>query len=181
MGRHPQHSAEFKESVIQECLRPGVSMAAVALAHALDATMARKWVTEVERKGGPVRAAPAAPPEMPIPSPSFAPLALPTTVAEGAIRIELPSGARLISSGRKARPVTAQPGCATGCDDPGGGRVACTERAVGGTERTPTTRIAPAAARSSGLARTLPKSWTTPPLCSKWRGKRACAACCTLV
>jgi transposase-like protein len=48
--RRRQHSAEFKVSVIQECIKPGVSMAAVALAHGLNATMVRNWVTESERK-----------------------------------------------------------------------------------------------------------------------------------
>lgn len=88
MGRRHRrrHSDEFKASVIQECMRPGVSMAAVALAHGLNATMLRKWVTESERKGAPSRAPAAA--EVPA-SPSFVPLALPAPAVEGEIRIEL--------------------------------------------------------------------------------------------
>lgn len=86
--RRRRHSDEFKASVIQECLRPGVSMAAVALAHGLNATMLRKWVTEAERKGTPSQAVAAA--EMPR-SASFVPLALPAPAVqgEGDIRIEL--------------------------------------------------------------------------------------------
>lgn len=41
--RRRRHSAEFKAMVVQECLRPGVSMSAVALAHNLNANMLRKW------------------------------------------------------------------------------------------------------------------------------------------
>jgi transposase len=48
--RRRRHSAEFKAAVIQECRKSGVSMAAVALAHGLNATMLRKWVVEAERK-----------------------------------------------------------------------------------------------------------------------------------
>jgi len=84
--RRRRHSAEFKASVIQECMRPGVSMAAVALAHGLNATMLRKWVTESERKGSPSQAVAAAEVR---PSPSFVPLALPAPAEESDIRIEL--------------------------------------------------------------------------------------------
>lgn len=84
--RRRRHSDEFKASVIQECMRPGVSMAAVALAHGLNATMLRKWVTASERTGVPIQAPAAA--EVPA-SPSFVPLALPAPAVEGDIRIEL--------------------------------------------------------------------------------------------
>ena len=39
--RRRRHSTEFKATVIRECLRPGVSIAAVALAHPLNANMLR--------------------------------------------------------------------------------------------------------------------------------------------
>lgn len=44
-----RHSPEFRASVIQACLQPGVSIAAVALANGLNANMVRKWIIE-ERK-----------------------------------------------------------------------------------------------------------------------------------
>ena len=74
--RRRRHSAEFTAGVIGECLRPGVSNAAVALAHGLNANMLRKWVIDAEHKG--VRPAPAPPPiaDVPMPPPSFVPLAL---------------------------------------------------------------------------------------------------------
>jgi transposase len=88
--RRRRHSAEFKTRVIEECLRPGVSIAAVALAHGLNANMLRKWVIDGEHKRvapqssvGPVPEPPAMPP------PTFIPLALPAATVDGEIRIEL--------------------------------------------------------------------------------------------
>lgn len=86
--RRRRHSAEFKAAVIQECRKPGVSMAAVALAHGLNATMVRKWVVEAEHKSAPslpvVEA--AAPPPL---DAGFVPLALPAPTAQQDIQIEL--------------------------------------------------------------------------------------------
>ena len=55
--RRRRHSAEFKTAVIQECRKPGVSIAAVALAHGLNANMLRKWVRESERDAPTARPA----------------------------------------------------------------------------------------------------------------------------
>ncbi len=88
--RRRRHTAEFKAAVIEECLRPGVSIAAVALAHGLNANMLRKWVIDAEHKviAPPPSAAPA--PETPsMPPPTFIPLALPAATVDGEIRIEL--------------------------------------------------------------------------------------------
>ena len=88
--RRRRHTAEFKASVIDECLRPGVSIAAVALAHGLNANMLRKWVIDNEHKvvAPSSIAAPAAePPAMP--PPTFIPLALPAPAVDGEIHIEL--------------------------------------------------------------------------------------------
>ena len=43
-----RHSPEFKASVIEACRRPGVSIAAIALANGLNANMLRKWVIDAE-------------------------------------------------------------------------------------------------------------------------------------
>jgi transposase len=91
--RRRRHGAEFKATVIRECLKPGVSIAAVALAHSLNANMLRKWVIDAEHKGVASVAAAPAPvqaPEPPLmPPPTFIPLALPAPVVDGEIRIEL--------------------------------------------------------------------------------------------
>lgn len=88
--RRRRHSAEFKADVIAECLKPGVSIAAVALAHGLNANMLRKWVIDGEHqltRPAPSVAATAEPPASP--QPTFIPLALPAPVVDGEIQIEL--------------------------------------------------------------------------------------------
>ena len=42
--RRRSHSAEFKAQVIQACAQPSVSVAAVALAHGLNANLVRRWL-----------------------------------------------------------------------------------------------------------------------------------------
>jgi transposase-like protein len=46
------HSAEFKAEMVAACRRPGVSSAAVALAHSINANLLRRWVSEAERAEG---------------------------------------------------------------------------------------------------------------------------------
>ena len=87
--RRRRHSAEFKAAVIRECMRPGVSIAAVALAHSLNANMLRKWVIDAEQAGVPAQPVAAAPEELSMPLPTFVPLALKAPAVEGDIRIEL--------------------------------------------------------------------------------------------
>lgn len=92
--RRRRHGADFKAAVIGECLKPGVSIAAVALAHGLNANMLRKWVIDAEHKC-PTQAAAAtvtaSAPSMAASAPpaGFVPLALPAPVSAGEIRIEL--------------------------------------------------------------------------------------------
>lgn len=88
--RRRRHTAEFKTAVIEECLRPGVSIAAVALAHGLNANMLRKWMIDAEHKIiAPLPSAAPSPEPPPMPPPTFIPLALPAPTVDGEIRIEL--------------------------------------------------------------------------------------------
>lgn len=88
--RRRRHTAEFKSAVIEECLKPGVSIAAVALAHSLNANMLRKGVIDAEQKVmAPSPAAPPEPESPSMPTPTFIPLALPAPTVDGEIRIEL--------------------------------------------------------------------------------------------
>ena len=87
--RRRRHSAEFKAAVIEECLRPGVSIAAVALAHGLNANMLRKWVIDGEHRLAAPQPATLPPESPPMPAPTFVPLALPAPVVDGEIRLEL--------------------------------------------------------------------------------------------
>jgi transposase len=84
-----RHSADFKTSIIRACQQPGVSMASVALANGLNATMVRKWVVEAE--GASSRPASAIATAAPSSTPTF-PLALPQAQDLRDIRIELQRG-----------------------------------------------------------------------------------------
>lgn len=41
-----RHSEEFRARVVAGCRQPGVSVAAVALAHGLNANLVRRWIKE---------------------------------------------------------------------------------------------------------------------------------------
>ena len=97
-----RHSPEFRASVIQACLQPGVSIAAVALANGLNANMVRKWIIEERKRSVPAQAHPSRPVSVPDhgspPAPAFVPLALPAPPAtSGAIQIELRRGEATVS------------------------------------------------------------------------------------
>ena len=47
--RRRRHSAEFKSQVVAACRQTGVSMAAVALEHRINANLLRRWVIEDEQ------------------------------------------------------------------------------------------------------------------------------------
>lgn len=112
--RRRRHSAEFKASVIGECLRPGVSIAAVALAHGLNANMLRKWVIDAEHRGVRPTAAPAPIADLPMSPPSFVPLALAAPPAQGDIHIELQRGGTTV---KIAWPAAAARDCAVWLSD----------------------------------------------------------------
>jgi len=94
--RRRRHSEEFKLKVAEECRRPGVSIASVALANGLNANLLRKWVAEREAAGLPPRAL------APVRAPTEEFVALPVVAtpkpAEGSdIRIELRRGAMTVT------------------------------------------------------------------------------------
>jgi transposase-like protein len=91
--RRRRHSAEFKGRVVEECRRPGVSMAAVALANGVNANLLRRWVVQSNEQQAPAtQSAPCAQ--------EFIALAIasgPEPAAPAHIRIELRRGATTIS------------------------------------------------------------------------------------
>ena len=94
--RRRRHSSEFKVAVIQECMHPGVSIAAVALAHGLNANMLRKWVIDAQNALPPKpKVAPVQ--DAPVPSSTFVPLALAAPTVAGDIRIELQRGGTTVT------------------------------------------------------------------------------------
>lgn len=91
--RRRVHSEEFKASVVRASQQPGVSMASVALANGLNATMLRRWVVESERGTGALR--PSSTAMVPQAQPAFVqvPMTQPTaSAANGDIRIEVQRG-----------------------------------------------------------------------------------------
>ena len=84
--RRRTHSAEFKAQLVAACISPGVSIAAVAMAHGVNSNLARRWVLEAERRGGGALAAAAS---SAVPT-AFVAVQLPPAETEPAtIRIEL--------------------------------------------------------------------------------------------
>lgn len=49
-GRHRRrrHGDEFKASAVTACMQPGVSIAAVAMTHGINANLLRRWVNDAE-------------------------------------------------------------------------------------------------------------------------------------
>lgn len=101
------HSPEFKASMVAACQQPGVSMAAVALAHGLNANVLRRWVVQSEGAGSTPTSGGAN-----VPAPAFMALSLPPRAAvrqDGDIRIELNHGAVVI---KLQWPTSAAQACA---------------------------------------------------------------------
>lgn len=48
--RRRLHSDEFKADAVAACAQPGMSMAAVAMAHGINANLLRRWVHEAEMR-----------------------------------------------------------------------------------------------------------------------------------
>jgi transposase len=102
--RRRKHSDEFKAQAVRACEQPGVSMAAVALAHGVNANLLRRWVLRHRAAGDT-----AALSSTGSTAPAFVALSLPAPVtAAGEIRIEIQRGAVRVN--------IAWPGCAAdGC------------------------------------------------------------------
>ena len=92
--RRRTHSPEFKAQVVAACSVPGVSIAAVAMAHGINANLARRWVLAAERRdsSAPVETSTTAV------AAAFVPVQLPPTqTAPADIRVELRRGPMAIS------------------------------------------------------------------------------------
>lgn len=105
-----RHGAEFKQMVIAKCVQPGVSVAAVALAHGLNANMLRKWVKEAVHSGRLSPVAVVAKPEAAGHAGTFVPLEVSGTRVADPIRIELHRSGIAVSV---SWPVSAAGECAT--------------------------------------------------------------------
>jgi len=99
--RRRLHSDEFKANAVAACMQPGMSMAAVAMAHGVNANLLRRWVRQAEMT--PLVDAPGKNlPNVqvaPVKS-AFVPVSLPAPEAPAQmadIRIELQRGATAVT------------------------------------------------------------------------------------
>jgi transposase len=93
--RRRRHSAAFKAELVGACRRPGVSIAAVAMLHAVNANLLRRWVVEAEEQDGRARRSVKA-----LASSGDAFIALPVAAnvtADTPIRIEVRRGSLTVS------------------------------------------------------------------------------------
>jgi transposase len=87
--RRRRYSEQRKAEVVAACQATGVSVAAVALEHGLNANLLRRWIDQAE--GRLPRGMPRHPSEVqPLPSPTFVPVALEQrSMRPAEIRIEV--------------------------------------------------------------------------------------------
>lgn len=97
--RRRTHSDEFKANAVASCMQAGMSMAAVAMAHGINANLLRRWVHEAELGRGAVarQLQSTVPAPVKTPAAAFTPMQLPGASAAPAIRIELRRGATAIN------------------------------------------------------------------------------------
>ena len=101
--RRRQYSHEFKAQVVAACQRPGVSIAAIALIHHLNANLLRRWVGEAEgRSPTQITTATASSSLTPVVTapvmPAFVPIRLDEANSRpSGIRIEIQRGPQSVS------------------------------------------------------------------------------------
>lgn len=97
--RRRRHSDEFKANAVASCMQPGISMAAVAMAHGINANLLRRWVHEAELSLGASQPQPLTRPQAPAKTgaSAFVPMQLPAANIGSDIRIELRRGATAIN------------------------------------------------------------------------------------
>ena len=96
--RRRNYSDDFKANLVASCMQPGISMAAVAMGHGINANLLRRWVREAEMGGGaekpqPLVASKAASSSA---AAAFVPMQLPAASAAPVIRIQLRRGATAV-------------------------------------------------------------------------------------
>lgn len=95
-ARRRRYSAEFKAQAVNACMRPGISIAAVALHHRLNANLLRRWVSDQEELAVADQARQA----MTVSPAEFVPLQLPPPTSAPAMQdivIEVRRGAALVT------------------------------------------------------------------------------------
>ena len=87
--RRRTHSALFKAEAVGACQQAGISVASVALARGINATILRRWVKEAERGGMPIAIRNTYPSETVDGNQGFVPVPLSPSPVAGTIRFEV--------------------------------------------------------------------------------------------
>lgn len=94
--RRRRYSADFKTQAVNACMRPGISIAAVALHYRLNANLLRRWVSDRDELGAAAEARQA----MTVSPAEFVSLQLPAPASVPAVQdivIEVRRGAALVT------------------------------------------------------------------------------------
>ncbi len=95
--RRRTHSEMFKAEAVGACQQEGVSVAAVALARGVNASLLRRWLAEAGSRRTPI-AIQGTVPLMTTDSPDgFVPVSMPGNRTEGVIRVEVRHKRRSVS------------------------------------------------------------------------------------
>lgn len=89
-----RYDKQAKAELVQACLKPGVSVARVALDHGINANLLRKWITVHLQKQEPSPVAPLPPQFVPV-----VPAGSCGMPAEPGLRVRLPNGIEISLSG----------------------------------------------------------------------------------
>ena len=110
--RRRRYTDQFKSEVVEACRRPGVSMAAVALANGLNANLLRRWVVLAPAAGTDSQIAPPvqlAPPASVAETGAFVPVQLQPGTDSADIRVEINHHGTMVNV---SWPVSAAGDCA---------------------------------------------------------------------
>jgi transposase-like protein len=94
--RRRHHSVFFKAEAVGACQQPGVSIASIALARGLNASLLRRWVQEAERGDAPIAIRSTGSSTVPGGADGFLPVSLSSPPTESTIQIELRKGAKRV-------------------------------------------------------------------------------------
>jgi transposase-like protein len=95
--RRRHHSELFKAEAVGACQQEGVSIAAVALARGVNASLLRRWVAEAGASRAPIAIQGTVPVMATESSESFIPVPMPASPTEGPIRVEVRRKGRSVS------------------------------------------------------------------------------------
>lgn len=95
--RRRRHTADFKAKIVQEGKRPGVSIAAVALAHGINANLLRRWMAQEDEAPAKAQPSGAAAPATEFVEVPLLPAPPKASSPPAEIRIELRRGAATVT------------------------------------------------------------------------------------